>query len=90
MVGNAMTKVDRLLPRHSVSQLSEHFAQDWPLGFTENAVPKMAAIFKGVLGVVASGYALRQFTGMVKVGWGEVTVRRFEGQSDEGQPPVPQ
>ena len=46
----------------------------------------MAAIFKGVLGVVHLGYALRYIVGMVKVGWGEVTVRRFEDRRDEGQP----
>jgi len=46
----------------------------------------MAAIFKGVLGVVDLGYPRCQVIGMVKVGWGEVTVRRFEGQRDEGHP----
>jgi hypothetical protein len=40
------------IPSHSVLQLSEHFAQDWPLGLAEKAVPKLAIIFKMVLGVV--------------------------------------
>jgi hypothetical protein len=81
-------EVDWFIPRHPVFQLSEHFAQDWSFGFAKNAVPKMATIFKGVLGVVHLGYAIRQVIGMVKVGWGEMTVRRFEGQRDEGQPEV--
>ena len=46
----------------------------------------MATMFKGVPGIADPGYALRQVIDMVKVVWGEVTVHRFEGQRDEGQP----
>jgi hypothetical protein len=37
----------------------EHFAQDWPLSFAENSVPKLAIVFKMILGVVDARQALR-------------------------------
>jgi hypothetical protein len=36
-------------------------------------------MFEEVLGVPGSIYSLRQVIGMLKVGWGKVTVRRFKG-----------
>jgi hypothetical protein len=55
------------------------------LGFAKNDVPKTAIAFKVLLGAAETRHALRQVIRMVKVGWGHVTVRRFEGQRDEGQ-----
>jgi len=45
-------KCDWIIPCHSVFQLLEHFVQNWSLGFAKNAVPKLAIVFKEVLGVV--------------------------------------
>jgi hypothetical protein len=50
------------------------------LGFAKNAVPKLAIIFKEVLRVVDTGQTLSQVTGMVKIGWREMTMRRVHGQ----------
>jgi hypothetical protein len=70
---------------HSVIQLSKRFPQDWSLSLAENGVPKLAIILKEVLRVAGASDSLRQVIGMVKVGWGKVTVRRFEGQRDKGK-----
>jgi hypothetical protein len=59
--------------------LSEHFGQNWSVGFAKNAVPKLAIVFKEAPGAVAARYPLGQIIGMVKVGWREVTVRGLEG-----------
>jgi hypothetical protein len=48
--------------------LSEDFVQDWPLGFAEKAVPKVAVIFKVVPGVVGATYSPCQVISMVEVG----------------------
>src|SRR6516164_6103910 len=74
------------IPSHSVFQLSEHFAQDWPLGFAKNDVPEMAIAFKVLIGTAQPRHPHCQLIGMVEVRWGEVTVRRLESQRDEGQP----
>jgi len=79
-------KVERIIPHHSVVQLSEYFAQNWPLGLAEETVPKLAMMFKEVLGVVATPYSPGQLIGMVKVDRREVAVGRFKDQRDEGQP----
>ena len=79
-------KVERIIPHHSVVQLSEYFAQNWPLGLAEETVPKLAMMFKEVLGVVATPYSPGQPIGMVKVDRREVAVGRFKDQRDEGQP----
>ena len=63
-----------------VFQLSKHFAQNRSVGLAKNAVPKLAIIFKQVPGAVAARYPLGQVKGLFKVGWGEVTVRRSQGQ----------
>ena len=78
--------VERIIPRHSVVQLSEHFAQNWSLGFAEETVPKLAMMFKVLLGVVATPYSLGQLIGMVKVSRREVAVGWFMGRRDQGQP----
>ena len=56
------------------------------MSLAKNAIPKLAIIFKEVPGAVAARYPLGQVIGTVKVGWGEVTVRRLQGQRYEGQP----
>jgi len=77
-------KVERTIPCHSVVQLSKYFAQNWSVSLAKNAVPKLAIIFKQVPGAVAARYPL----GQVKVGWGEVTVRRSHGQGRSKKPAV--
>jgi RNA polymerase sigma factor (sigma-70 family) len=69
-----------LITRHSVFQLPEHFGQDWPVGFAENTGPKIAIELEVLPRVACVFYPLRQVIGMVKVGWGEMTVRRFEAE----------
>jgi hypothetical protein len=63
--------------------LSEHLAQDWPLGLTQDDVPKMAIAFKVLLGVLNARSSLSKVIGMAKVGRREVTVRQFEDKRDE-------
>jgi hypothetical protein len=75
-----------LIPSASVLQVSEHFAQNWSLGFGKNDVPKLAFAFKVVLGAAQTRHVLRQLIGMVKVRQREVTVCRFDRQRDEREP----
>jgi hypothetical protein len=51
-------EVEWIISRHSVVQLSKYFAQNWSLAFAENDVPKLAMMFKMVLGVVDARYSL--------------------------------
>jgi hypothetical protein len=62
--------------------LSKHFPQDWSLSLAKNGVPKLPILFEELFGVPGAIDSLRQVRGMVKVGWRQVTVRRFEGQRD--------
>src|SRR5260221_7899478 len=79
-------QVKWIVPCHSIIQLTKHFMQNWSLGFSEDAVPKLAVVFKVVLGIVGTSYSLCQIITSVKISRGEVAVRRFESQRDKGQP----
>src|SRR5258707_10727177 len=79
-------QVKWIVPCHSVIQLTKHFMQNWSPGFSEDAVPKLAVVFKVILGIVRTSYSLCQIITSVKISRGEVAVRRFESQRDKGQP----
>ena len=44
-------EIERLIAHHPVVQLLEHFVQDRPSDFAEDAVPKLAVTFKVILRV---------------------------------------
>jgi hypothetical protein len=44
--GRKDCEIERLIAHHPVVQLSEHFVQNWPLGFAEDAVPELVVTFK--------------------------------------------
>ena len=82
MVGFLAGKLHQkwLIPSASVLKLSEHFAQDWPLGFTKNDIPKLAIAFKVLLGTAQTRHVRCQVIRLFKVGWREVTVCWFEDE----------
>src|SRR5260221_6137257 len=79
-------QVKWIVPCHSVVQLTKHFMQNWSLGFPEDAVPKLAVVFKVVPGTVGTSYSLCQVITSVKISRGDVPVRRLESHRDKGQP----
>jgi hypothetical protein len=58
--------VDRTVP--SGRSVGGRHRADWPLGFAEDAVPKLAVVFKVVPSVVDATYWPCQVISMVEVG----------------------
>lgn len=76
----------RVITSGSVVQLAEHLPKNWASGFLEDDVPKPAIVFEVFLGTVGPCHLLGEPVGEIKVGGGKMAVRRFDGQSNEGQP----
>jgi hypothetical protein len=74
----------RVITSGSVVQLPEHLPKNGALGFLEYDVPKAAIVFERFLGAVAPGYLFGEPVCKVKISRGEMTVRPFGRQSNEG------